>query len=227
MKNKLLLIITIIFLIFPAITKAETYNTLNFKETLKEEGIELKNSDYNESDNQITIYLFRGKGCSHCRDFLNFMNSISPEYGKYFKLVSYEVWHDENNSNLLNKVSNYLGQPASGVPYIIIGDKVFIGYGEKYDDDIKKLIVSLYKTDKKDRYDAFAKMDNGNVNNVTKSSNPEKKEATINTVITLEVVLTILSLIIVITYINSKFKELNHNIETITDDKYSFKKKGK
>ena len=227
MKNKLLLIITIIFLIFPAITKAETYNTLNFKETLKEEGIELKNSDYNESDNQITIYLFRGKGCSHCRDFLNFMNSISPEYGKYFKLVSYEVWHDENNSNLLNKVSNYLGQPASGVPYIIIGDKVFIGYGEKYDDDIKKLIVSLYKTDKKYRYDVFDKIDNGNINNVTKSNNPEKKEATINTVITLEVVLTILSLIIVITYINSKFKELNHNIETITDDKYSFKKKGK
>ena len=227
MKNKLLLIITIIFLIFPAITKAETYNTLNFKETLKEEGIELKNSDYNESDNQITIYLFRGKGCSHCRDFLNFMNSISHEYGKYFKLVSYEVWHDENNSNLLNKVSNYLGQPASGVPYIIIGDKVFIGYGEKYDDDIKKLIVSLYKTDKKYRYDVFDKIDNGNINNVTKSNNPEKKEATINTVITLEVVLTILSLIIVITYINSKFKELNHNIETITDDKYSFKKKGK
>ena len=33
------------------------------------------NSEYTENDKQVTIYLFRGLGCTHCKDFLEFLNS--------------------------------------------------------------------------------------------------------------------------------------------------------
>ena len=152
------------------------------------------------------------------------MNNISEEYGKYFKLVSYEVWTDENNSELLKEASNYLKRPTSGVPYIIIGDKVFIGYGEKYSDDIKDAIVSLYNTPKKDRYDVFEEMKNNPIiANTENKENTEKKEVTNKT--TVKIALTILSVIIVIIY--AKLKKSNNNIGKITNTKSTSNKKGK
>ena len=65
------------------------YETKNLTETLADEELEKEFSKYSENDNQIPIYLFRGKGCSFCRAFLGFINSITNEYGKYFKLVAF------------------------------------------------------------------------------------------------------------------------------------------
>ena len=158
-KIKLLLIMLISLIIIPLNVKAETYNTLDFKEALKDEGIEEKFKNYKPDDNAITIYMFRGKGCGFCRAYLEFMNSIADEYGKYFKMETYEVWNDSNNSALMNEVSTYLGQVATGVPYIIIGDQVFAGYNERYDESIKSKIKEVYDTKKSKRYDVFKEME--------------------------------------------------------------------
>ena len=141
------------------------YNTLNFVDTLTSEDIEVLNENYEENDKQINIYMFRGQGCGYCKKFLNFLNSISEEYGKYFKLVSFEVWQDSANSELLSTVAEKMGEEAGGVPYIIIGDKVFPGYAEDYDDQIKETIVNLYNTKKADRYDIFEELNKKNTNN--------------------------------------------------------------
>ena len=155
MKKKIAIIVLMLLsIIIPVKAFAkEQYKTLNLEETLAEEGIEKKFSNYKETDDQITIYMFRGKGCAYCRKFLEFLNGITDEYGKYFKLVSFESWYNEENSNLLGEISTFMGEQASGVPYIIIGDKVFGGYTESYDESIKTAIKTLY--DSKDRYDVF------------------------------------------------------------------------
>lgn len=155
MKKKIAIIVLMLLsIIIPVKAFAkEQYKTLNLEETLAEEGIEKKFTDYKETDDQVIIYLFRGKGCAYCRKFLEFLNGITDEYGKYFKLVSFESWYNEENSNLLGEISTFMGEQASGVPYIIIGDKVFGGYTESYDESIKTAIKTLY--DSKDRYDVF------------------------------------------------------------------------
>lgn len=157
--KKVLLIFLLCLTILPFSVNAETkkYNTLNLDEALTQENIEHDFSNYKETDKQITIYLFRGNGCHFCQDFLNFLNSIVDEYGKYFKVVSYETWYDRNNYDLMTEVSTFLGQPSTGVPYIIIGDQVFGGYSSNYDDAIKKAITDLYNS--KDRYDVFEEME--------------------------------------------------------------------
>lgn len=127
--------------------------SMNLDSTLNDESIEKKYSNYNETDDQITIYLFRGKGCGYCKAFLTFLSSITQEYGKYFKLKSFEVWYNENNSALMNEVAKYLNEPAEGVPYIVIGDKVFAGYTTAYDEDIKTAITNLYNIPKENRID--------------------------------------------------------------------------
>ena len=158
-KIKLFIIILLCFIFLPNSVRAITYNTKNLKETLAEEEIEEKFDNYKETSDAINVYMFRGKGCGYCRAFLEFLNSITSEYGKYFKLVSFEVWYDEANNALWKEVPNVTEVEARGVPYIIIGDKVFDGYTEEYNDAIKTKIMEQYQ---KKTYDAFDKLANYN-----------------------------------------------------------------
>ena len=135
------------------------YKTTNLRETLKDEGMTLSNKNYKETNDQVTIYLFRGRGCPHCEDFLKFLDSISDEYGKYFKLVSFEVWYDKANAKLQNSVVSFMNQKSSGVPFIVIGEDAFVGYSSSYDEQIKTAIKTLYNTEKSKRYDVFEKLD--------------------------------------------------------------------
>lgn len=158
MKKKIIGLLLLLSLIMPSSTLAATkkYNTLNLDKALEEEGIEHDFSNYKEDNKQAVIYLFRGNGCSHCREFLTFLNSIVDEYGKYFKVESYEVWKDQNNSDLMQEVSDFLGANATGVPFIIIGDQYFKGYGESYADAIKNAIMEQYNS--KNKYDVMNEM---------------------------------------------------------------------
>ncbi len=172
MRKKLVLLLLVVALLpFKVFAKSfiDDYNTKNFKETLEAEGMTLENPDYKEDDKQAIIYMFRGDGCGYCRAFLTFLNSISKEYGKYFRLVSFEVWSDSNNSALFNKVPLVTNETASGVPYVIIGEKVFAGYSERYNEDIKKAIKAQYDDPS---YDVMEKLDerlNGNTSGGTSS----------------------------------------------------------
>ena len=173
MKKKLILLLLVVALL-PTKVLAKSfiddYKTMNFVETLNAEEMEIENKDYKETNDQAIIYMFRGQGCGYCRAFLEFMNSISKEYGKYFKMVSFEVWNDSNNSALLNKVPLVTNESAGGVPYIIIGEKVFAGYSESYNEDIKAAIKAQYENPS---YDVMEKLDerlNGNTSNGGTSS---------------------------------------------------------
>ena len=92
----------------------------------------------------ITVHMFRGEGCGYCKAALEFFDSIEDEYGEYFNLETHEVWYDEDNAEWMQKVAEHFGQEASGVPYIIIGEKTFQGYAESYDDQIISAIKSYY-----------------------------------------------------------------------------------
>ena len=154
--KKLLIVLLMVFMFIPSIYGETEYKVMNFDEVLTEEGIEHDFSNYSESDDKITIYFFRGKGCKFCRAFLSYLNDIVPEYGKYFNVVAYDVWNDRNSDELLDEVSEFLNQPSEGIPYAIIGDTVFNGYSTDYDEAIKETIKKEYN--KKKRYDVLFEM---------------------------------------------------------------------
>ena len=215
MKKLLFLIVLVGVMVLPFKVNAEDYTSLNFKEVLKEEEIDLKNNSYTETDDQVTIYLFRGKGCSYCRGFLNFLNDNSKELGKYFKVVSYEVWKDEANASLLDKVSEYLGQPADGVPYIVIGDQVFAGFTEEaYGEKVKTTIMDLYNTEKSERYDVFEQMqinpDNTDSSKETAGSKSNKSNLVS---LLLNLLFITIGTISIIVYNSVNFKKLSEQIK--------------
>ncbi len=167
--KKIILLILNLLLIFNTINiKAEEinisdYNTETLEDVFKSEGINTDLSNYKESEDKINIYLFRGKGCPHCSDFINYINdTILKKYANYFNFISFETWYDENNAKLLNKVGEFFNYDTSsqefGIPFIIIGDKTFVGYSSSFNSQIEEEIVKLYNSE--DRYDVFEKMAN-------------------------------------------------------------------
>ncbi|MBQ6285639.1 MAG: hypothetical protein IJK67_04945 [Bacilli bacterium] len=159
-KNILIILLVSLIMLFPVKSLAKTYydgyDTKNLKETLEAEDMKLENTDYKETSKQAIVYLFRGQGCGYCRNFITFLNSISKDYGKYFKLVSFEVWNDSKNNELMQKVASTTGQAAGGVPYIVIGEKVFPGYISDWDEDIKTAIKNQYDDNS---YDVFEEIE--------------------------------------------------------------------
>jgi glutaredoxin len=103
-------------------------------------------------EKKINVYLFRGEGCPHCEEAIEWFNdtlSKDSDYSEYYKLVEYEVWYNEDNSKLMNDVAEELGTTASGVPFIVIGDKYFSGFSSATSpEEIKESIKNAYENDK-------------------------------------------------------------------------------
>ena len=210
MKKFLLLIMISLLCFIPVSVNAQEkgYSSLNLDEALTEEGIDHDFSNYEENNDQAIIYLFRGKGCGYCKKFLTFLNSIVDDYGKYFKVVSYEVWYDQENASLLTKVSNYLGTSAEGVPYIVIGDKVFPGYASSYDEDIKDAINKQY--DSKNEYDVMEKLSvDSNSNSKTEVKNTKNNSTLSMILISIFASIFVIGAIVIIVIFNFKNKKSN------------------
>ena len=97
---------------------------------------------------KINVYIFRGSGCSHCYDALTYLYGLDGEYDDYFKVVTYEVWGNQNNSALAKAVAAKLGDEFGGVPYIVIGNKSFAGFGSSTGTEIIETALEAYKNKK-------------------------------------------------------------------------------
>lgn len=122
-------------------------------------------------ENEITLYLFHGKGCPHCADEIAFLDSIEDKYPN-LKIEKYEVWYHEENANLLHKVQNSLEIERMGVPTTVIGETVIVGYGsgtagkieraiqyyseEEYVDQVSKIIDGSFEKKEKESEDDFS-----------------------------------------------------------------------
>lgn len=120
----------------------------------------------NTDNKEVIIYFFRGEGCSHCAEFEAWLKEIEPEYGNLFKVKDYEVWNNDENKALQEKVAENRGEKAEGVPYIIVGNKSWVGFAEDDKEEILSEIQSLYETDPADRYDTMALLPKDKKNNV-------------------------------------------------------------
>lgn len=208
MKNKILFVLVITLLLFPLMTFAlpdkGNYVSTNLKETLEDAGIELKNANYEESDKQITVYLFRSSNCQYTKPLLEYFNSISDEYGEYFKLMAFDVAQNSDNMDLYREVVDFLGEEVKGVPFYIIGDKTYLGFSEEAKGEIGRTIKAEY--DRFDRYDVFEAM----AEQTTKRE--EKSEEKHKFSLLFYVFIFIIIVVVTLLFINIKKGKLNKKL---------------
>ena len=110
---------------------------------------------------KVNVYMFRGEGCGYCAKALSWFEEIEATEGKYYNLVTYEVWNDEDNKALMVKVANYLGEDNSSVPYIIIGKKTFQGFSDESKTPILEQIHAEYNKNVEERFDVIKDIEAG------------------------------------------------------------------
>ena len=152
--------------------------------------------------------MFRGEGCGYCAKALEWFDSIKETEGKYFNLVTYEVWNDESNKAIMDKVANFLGDDVSGVPYIIVGDKSFQGFDESYKEGILNKIHEEYNKNEEDRFDVINKIESG----------ADKKKDNIISYFIVILVVALIIFVVVARYKSGNEESLNFEYDDKDDD---------
>lgn len=93
-----------------------------------------------ENTDPITVKLFFGDGCPHCsaaESFLDKLEKVSSDV----RIEKYEVYHNQENQELMQYEAQKLGIDVRGVPFIVIGTTYISGY--QSDSTTGKKLISL------------------------------------------------------------------------------------
>lgn len=176
-----------------------------------------------ETNSKVIINFFHGDGCPHCANAQDFFTSIAQEHGSKYDLVKYEVRNNEKNQKLMMAVGDYLEADVSGVPFIVIGDKVFNGYAENYDEQIIAKINEEYAKPENERINVTEMVDV--VGEPGEGTIKEKEDGTFASIVFLVIILGFAGLIVFARQKNttSKVKEVKQpktvKIEPTKEDK--------
>lgn len=88
----------------------------------------------------ITIYLFHGSTCPHCRAEIEYLDTIKQSNFNVTTTL-YEVWYHPENDALKTNVQKTLGSTSIGVPFTVIGERYFTGFDENTKTDITNAIT--------------------------------------------------------------------------------------
>ena len=124
----------------------------------------------NVSAKEIELYLFHGDGCPHCAEEINFLGTLNPND---VHINKYEVWYNEENATLMEKVKENLGIKRQGVPLTVIGDTYILGFGSGTDKKIERAIKYYQENEYKD---AVEEIKNGTYEKKDTKSDFEKEE---------------------------------------------------
>ncbi|MBR3211125.1 MAG: hypothetical protein IKF71_04240 [Bacilli bacterium] len=92
----------------------------------------------------VTLYFFHGDGCPHCAEEEIFLKKLQKEYPDLV-IKRYEVWFDEENSQLLDQVNEAFSITRPGVPTNVIGTTIISGYSDPLGEKISRA-VKYYQT---------------------------------------------------------------------------------
>lgn len=121
-------------------------------------------------DENVNIYFFYGKGCPHCENEMKFFNNLGDDYKAISNLYKFETWHNENTKQLKKLVVDKLIEDGfielteenpiesyyDPVPFLVIGNRVLVGYAESLDDEIKQIILNQRNNNS---YDVLKELD--------------------------------------------------------------------
>ena len=91
------------------------------------------------SADKVVVYFFWGDGCPHCAKAKPFLEELSQRYPQV-EVRMYEVWHDEENLALFDKMATAHGFKAASVPTTLIGTQYWEGYNDTISAQIETAV---------------------------------------------------------------------------------------
>lgn len=145
MKNNKIIFI-IITLLLLGIVFVGVYSKMATTDTSKDNVINknAKIEEIKKSEGKANIYFFWGNGCPHCKAEFEWIEEVNEKYPETFNLYGFEVWYNQNNASLVDNFAKAMGESLNGIPYMIIGDKSFIGFDES-EENKQSMIDQILK----------------------------------------------------------------------------------
>lgn len=81
-----------------------------------------------KAQNVVELYFFYSDSCPHCAKEELWLDKLEQKYSKTLIIQRYEVSNKESVS-LLEQKAKQLGVQVNGVPFTVVGEQYFIGYG--------------------------------------------------------------------------------------------------
>lgn len=106
--------------------------------------LEAKLENVTYDTEKVNIYFFWGDGCPRCEAEWEFWESAETEYGDYFTLNAFEVWHNDENAELMETFAAAMGDELTGVPYTVIGESTFKGFATDFEAGMLEAIKTQY-----------------------------------------------------------------------------------
>lgn len=90
-----------------------------------------------DEKNTVNLYLFWGNGCPHCA---HAKAALEPYVRKhnYISYKTFEVYYSPSNQTKMQAVGAALKLDASGIPFIIVGNKPYVGFSDSTGEAIKE-----------------------------------------------------------------------------------------
>jgi len=85
----------------------------------------------------VNLYMFWGDGCPHCK---HADETFQPYVEKHsnVKYHKFEIYKSKDNQQKMRAVGDKLDIEASGVPLIVVGDKVYLGFSPATSKEVEK-----------------------------------------------------------------------------------------
>lgn len=119
MKKRILIIISLLLVFIPFNVFAISKDYVDKVSTITGD---------TQEENKINLYLFYGQECPHCEEERKWLEEIKEEYKDYLNVYEYEVWHNDDNKDKMEKIKEIFNEKKDGVPFTVVGDTEYVGY---------------------------------------------------------------------------------------------------
>jgi len=89
----------------------------------------------------FAIHFFYGQGCPHCAKEEKILREYENRYGN-LRIERYEVYFNQENMDLLEKVAERLEVYSVAVPLLVVGNEYVVGFDENFTPDMIKTLIA-------------------------------------------------------------------------------------
>jgi cytochrome c biogenesis protein CcdA/glutaredoxin len=105
--------------------------------------LEVRAQEDTIQQNDVHLHLFYGQGCPHCGNLILFLDSLKEKYST-LKIYEHEVYQNNVERELFQKMAEDFNTPIEGVPTVFIDNKVIVGFsntiGISIENEIKRCL---------------------------------------------------------------------------------------
>ena len=131
MKKKLIFVILLLLVIIPS-------NILALSDSYVDRAYKYTGNSIEE--NKVNLYLFHGAECPHCEAERNWLKEIEKKYKDYLNIYYFEIWHNDDNVEIMKKVQEEYSVEKNVIPLTVIGDKYYLGFSTSISSSIENTI---------------------------------------------------------------------------------------